>query len=309
MIPDIDRQQFGGRVRELLRERHVTGREVARLLKIPEQQFSRYLHGTIPDATILLRIARWGNRSVDWLLTGQDSAYRLRSATQQKSRTRMRQEQDQLIEELQPLDNQTKADLLDLLRYADKGDRTKLLLQFYLHIVSELMALEVEERALPVQDRKAIALTQLVLRMCQTNLSVKDQEQLWLEFGLALPRKKDEQLEAPTVHLPKRLTTILDRLPDLRPSIETVRKLLSAVRSTHLKTNQLIQIVTELLLLSRHLSASQFKGITKSQPTYPHVHMFLLSRLQTATSRAYTDKEWAAFTDDMIGRIVGPLTK
>lgn len=307
MSADIDRHQFGDRVRMLLLNRRVTGRAVAKLLKVPEQQFSRYVHGTIPDAAILLKLARWGECSVDWLLTGH-AATRARQGAPQEKPLSQENQLNEILEGLRRLDVTVQADLLELLAYADKGNRFKLLMNVYLHIVTELLGLEAGERALPVRDRKAFALTNLLLTLCQATLPVKHQEQLWLKFGLALPRPQDSPSANPTEYLPQRLGTIMSQQPNTQPSAATIRKMLLPIRSSCLTQKQLHRIATQLLSLGQHHTGAQFSGLTKSSSIYPSVHMALVTLLEEATAISHTKTTWKAFTDDILSRIVGSST-
>ncbi len=57
-----------------MRKSGITQKEMAGLLGISQPAISVYLAGRLPPPRVLLGIARLGNTSVEWLLTGEGAA-------------------------------------------------------------------------------------------------------------------------------------------------------------------------------------------------------------------------------------------
>ena len=65
----ISSKQVGQRIRKV--RGGVTQTAFARSIGVRKQNYiSRYEHGRIPGPDLLVRIAKFGKTSVDWLLTG-----------------------------------------------------------------------------------------------------------------------------------------------------------------------------------------------------------------------------------------------
>ncbi len=69
---DVDRAGFVQRLGLLIESKGLTHRAAAQALGVAESQMARYFVGQIPEPGKLLRIARWGGATMEWLLTGQD---------------------------------------------------------------------------------------------------------------------------------------------------------------------------------------------------------------------------------------------
>lgn len=68
-------EEIGERIRSVRGKR--TQEEFAKVLGVRKQNYiSRYERNRIPSADLLLRIARIGRVSIDWLLTGKQGAGR-----------------------------------------------------------------------------------------------------------------------------------------------------------------------------------------------------------------------------------------
>src|SRR4051812_31021348 len=63
-------KQFSIRLSEAIQSMGMSPTEFARKSKIPQGTISKCLSGHVPTARILLRIAKFSGRSVDWLLVG-----------------------------------------------------------------------------------------------------------------------------------------------------------------------------------------------------------------------------------------------
>ena len=66
----IDRKAISERIREVMREADITQKGLADRLGISQPAVSLYLQGRMPPPEVLLHIARLGNTTVEWLLTG-----------------------------------------------------------------------------------------------------------------------------------------------------------------------------------------------------------------------------------------------
>jgi transcriptional regulator with XRE-family HTH domain len=65
-------KQFSARLRKAIRALGVNPTNFAYKAGVPQGTISKCLHGHVPTAKLLLRIARTSGRSVDWLLTGKE---------------------------------------------------------------------------------------------------------------------------------------------------------------------------------------------------------------------------------------------
>ncbi len=68
---EIDKRALGKRIREIRREAGLRQRELAALLGTTQSAIHKYERGVIPEPRRLLEIARVGETSVEWLLTGR----------------------------------------------------------------------------------------------------------------------------------------------------------------------------------------------------------------------------------------------
>lgn len=68
---EIDKHALGRRIREVRREAGLRQRELAALLGTTQSAIHKYERGVIPEPRRLLEIARVGETSVEWLLTGR----------------------------------------------------------------------------------------------------------------------------------------------------------------------------------------------------------------------------------------------
>ncbi len=68
----IDKQALSARIRTIMRKQGLTQNEFADLLGISQPAVSQYLQGRVPPADVLLPLARLGNTSIEWLLTGDE---------------------------------------------------------------------------------------------------------------------------------------------------------------------------------------------------------------------------------------------
>jgi len=61
------------RIREIMQHRGLNQKDLADEIGISQPAISLYLKGRMPPADILYRIARLGNRTMEWLLNGEES--------------------------------------------------------------------------------------------------------------------------------------------------------------------------------------------------------------------------------------------
>jgi len=71
----IDLKEVSRRIDWIRRQNGLSQEQLARRLHISQPAVSHYLKKRLPPADILLRIARLGNTTVEWILTGQKSYY------------------------------------------------------------------------------------------------------------------------------------------------------------------------------------------------------------------------------------------
>ena len=70
----IDREGVKERIARIMKQAGITQQELAAHLGISQPAVSLYLQGRMPPPEVLLHIAQLGNTTVEWLLTGQESA-------------------------------------------------------------------------------------------------------------------------------------------------------------------------------------------------------------------------------------------
>ncbi len=68
---EIDKPAVGKRLQKIMQQAQVTQKDLAELLGISQPAVSQYLQGRIPPGDVLLKIARLGNTTIEWLLTGE----------------------------------------------------------------------------------------------------------------------------------------------------------------------------------------------------------------------------------------------
>ncbi len=66
-------KQVSGRIREIMTQARLNQQALADLLGISQPAVSQYLQGRIPPPEALLSIARLGNTTIEWILTGKKS--------------------------------------------------------------------------------------------------------------------------------------------------------------------------------------------------------------------------------------------
>lgn len=67
----VSKKKIAQRIQKIMREIGVTQQELADLLGISQPAISIYLKGRMPPPDVLLQIARLGETTVEWLLTGE----------------------------------------------------------------------------------------------------------------------------------------------------------------------------------------------------------------------------------------------
>ncbi len=67
---EIDRRAVGERIREIRLHAGLRQWEMARLLGTTQSAVHKYEHGIVPEPRRLLELARLGNTTVEWILTG-----------------------------------------------------------------------------------------------------------------------------------------------------------------------------------------------------------------------------------------------
>ena len=67
-------KNVAGRIREIMQKKGLTQKDLAEVLEISQPAVSLYLQGRMPPADVLYKLARLGNTSIEWLLTGTDAS-------------------------------------------------------------------------------------------------------------------------------------------------------------------------------------------------------------------------------------------
>ncbi len=64
------KKQISERIRTIMAQAQLTQQRLASLLGISQPAVSQYLQGRIPPPEVLLNIARLGDTTIEWILTG-----------------------------------------------------------------------------------------------------------------------------------------------------------------------------------------------------------------------------------------------
>ncbi len=70
-MKQVERLQVSMRIQQVMKRVGITQKGLADYLNISQPAVSLYLQGRIPPADVLLKIARLGNTTIEWILTGQ----------------------------------------------------------------------------------------------------------------------------------------------------------------------------------------------------------------------------------------------
>ena len=68
---DIDKQAMGARIREIRATQGLRQREIADLLGTTQSAVHKYEHGVVPEPRRLMELARVGETTIEWILTGR----------------------------------------------------------------------------------------------------------------------------------------------------------------------------------------------------------------------------------------------
>jgi len=67
---EIDKRAMGARIREIRSARGLRQWELARFLGTTQSAVHKYEHGVVPEPRRLMELARVGNTTIEWILTG-----------------------------------------------------------------------------------------------------------------------------------------------------------------------------------------------------------------------------------------------
>jgi transcriptional regulator with XRE-family HTH domain len=67
----LNSTQISERILMVMQNLNCSQKEFARQLQITQPAVSKYLNGRIPPATVLFKLAKITNTSIEWILTGQ----------------------------------------------------------------------------------------------------------------------------------------------------------------------------------------------------------------------------------------------
>ena len=66
-----DKIQMSERIQQIMKRVGITQKGLADYLNISQPAISLYLQGRVPPADVLLKIARLGDTTIEWILTGE----------------------------------------------------------------------------------------------------------------------------------------------------------------------------------------------------------------------------------------------
>ncbi len=69
-MQDLDKAALGTRIRKIRTQAELRQWELARLLGTTQSAVHKYEHGVVPEPRRLVELARIGNTSIEWILTG-----------------------------------------------------------------------------------------------------------------------------------------------------------------------------------------------------------------------------------------------
>lgn len=69
-MQDLDKAALGSRIRKIRNQAELRQWELARLLGTTQSAVHKYEHGVVPEPRRLVELARIGNTSIEWILTG-----------------------------------------------------------------------------------------------------------------------------------------------------------------------------------------------------------------------------------------------
>ena len=106
--------EIAGRIREIMQRRGLSQKELAAYLKVSQPAVSLYLQGRTPPAEVLYRLARLGNTTMEWLLTGTPAHP---SSTTVQEPPAVYGEREILLELWEKIPRTLRKDLLNLLTH------------------------------------------------------------------------------------------------------------------------------------------------------------------------------------------------
>ncbi len=309
----INGTEFGQRLRRLLESKRLTRNQAAASLQIPGPQLSRYLNGQVPDTRTLLKLARWGNCSMEWLLLGApEDAENVRGHDQrdddatriliyglpsvQEEIERLRKLWDNLEHNYRPL-------IFQLLELLQPTAQTKVDLVLYLNTVISLVREEHASRSTSLSQR--IAFFRSLLQMCRERLPQEALQELWDETGRYLHAQHDSPSPISYPEFIEHLVQSID---------QQHRQARKAVKND-------IQDSLEHLRTGKTLSSVIVDGIIEKAARIPGSPA-ALSRVNWRKSRAFRNtlnsfvlevdfkqmpqKIWDAFCKEVLRRVLGP---
>lgn len=309
----INGTEFGQRLRRLLEAKHLTRNQAATSLQIPGPQLSRYLNGQVPDTRTLLKLARWGNCSMEWLLLGDpEDAEKARGLDQRDDdATRIliyglpsvQEELERLRKLWDNLEHNYRPPIFQLLELLQPTAQTKADLILYLNTVISLVREEHASR--PIRLSQRLAFFRGLLQMCRERLPQDALQELWDETG----RYLYTQHHGPsTVSYPE----FIDHL---------VQSIDHQHRQTHKAVKKDILDSLEHLRTGQTLSSVIVEGIVEKAASIPGSPA-ALSRVNWRKSRSFRNtlnsfvlemdfkqmppKIWDAFCKEVLRRVLGP---
>ncbi len=226
----INGTEFGQRLRRILEDKHITRNQAAASLQIPGPQLSRYLHGQIPDTRTLLKLARWGNCSMEWLLLGApddvDKARDLDHRDDDTSRALLwhlpplKDEFERLRQLWNNLEHDYRPRVVQLLELLQPTAQTKVDLIAYLDILIKLIQEDHASRPSILTQR--LGWFRTLQQVARERLPLESLELLWDETGRYLYAHQHSPTSLSYPAFIEQLVTRLDK--QQRQALKQARK-------------------------------------------------------------------------------------
>lgn len=308
----INGTEFGQRLRRILENKHMTRNQAAASLQIPGPQLSRYLHGQIPDTRTLLKLARWGSCSMEWLLLGDPEDAEKSRPVDHRDDDALRmviyhlpsiQEEAERVQKLwDNLEHNYRPVALQLLELLQPTAETKVDLLSYLNMVISLIQDEHASRSASLTRR--VAFFRSLLQICRERLSHESLQHLWDETGRYLHAQQGAGTSVSYPKFIEQLVTSLDN--EHRQTIKDVksdiRERLEGLRTGRTFPSVIIAGIVESAARIPESPAALSRIKWRKSQAFRKV----LERYATqAKPRDMTPKAWEAFCKEASKMVLG----
>jgi len=306
----INGTEFGLRLRRVLEKKEVTRNQAAATLEMPGPQLSRYLHGQIPDTRTLLKLARWGNCSMEWLLLGDPGDVEKARGPHQLDDAGTRvllyglptlEEEFERVQKLwDNLEHTYRPLVFQVLELLQPTTQTKHDLSSFLETV---VAVVLEEQRSPsMADR--ISLFKSLLQTCRERLPVEAVEHLWDETGRYLYSQRDATSAMTYAEFLKDVVTKLESRQrqarkELKASIHENLNMLRQGLHPQSCTDSIVSVAARVSGSPAALSRAHWR---KARTFRQAVEKFI----RESNYMELQPKSWDAFCKEVLRRVLGP---